>query len=499
MKGMLTLAENKRYIPRKEFVTYAVGALGQGMVYGIMSSYISDFYMNVLMVPAVFVLLLMLLARIWDAINDPIMGVFVDHHRYKSGKMRPYLLITPIPIAILTVMLFTAPDISNTAKMVYAAITYTFWGMIYTMSDVPFWSMPNAMTPDPAERGKLISVSRTANGVGSAVPMALFMAVGPLLALTGLEGVELEKRKYTIVVLIASLIGNLLFVRVYKSAKERVNIPEPKKRAKGEPSSLKVVFKCKPLMLVALMGILSSGRYMYQAAGIHVARYTFYVGGDLAGLSSSEVQLQLQSSISTVSLIFSVGSAVGMFGTMLLIPKLIEKFSYKSLLIGSCVIGAASSIIMYFVGYDNVFLCIPFLIISCIPCGVINTVAYAMIGDALDYMEYKTGRRENGLGNACQSFVLKLGNALATSAIILMYIVVGLDPATVNTGSAGVNVLMLEHSVRNGMFMLVTIIPTVSLLLCIIPILFYDLTGEKKEEITKALAEQREQRGISVE
>ena len=154
---------------------------------------------------------------------------------------------------------------------------------------------------------------------------------------------------------------------------------------------------------------------------------------------------------------------------------------------------------MYFVGYDNVFLCIPFLIISCIPCGVINTVAYAMIGDALDYMEYKTGRRENGLGNACQSFVLKLGNALATSAIILMYIVVGLDPATVNTGSAGVNVLMLEHSVRNGMFMLVTIIPTVSLLLCIIPILFYDLTGEKKEEITKALAEQREQRGISVE
>ena len=172
MKGMLTLAENKRYVPKREFVTYAVGALGQGMVYGIMSSYISDFYMNVLMVPAVFVLLLMLLARVWDAINDPIMGVFVDHHRYKSGKMRPYLLITPIPIAILTVMLFTAPDISNTAKMVYAAITYTFWGMIYTMSDVPFWSMPNAMTPDPAERGKLISVSRTANGVGSAVPMA---------------------------------------------------------------------------------------------------------------------------------------------------------------------------------------------------------------------------------------------------------------------------------------------------------------------------------------
>ena len=379
-----------KYASTREKLCFGIGAIGKDAICNLVGAFLMLYFTDTLYLAPAFVGVLFFVARIWDAINDPIMGVFVDHHRYKSGKMRPYLLITPIPIAILTVMLFTAPDISNTAKMVYAAITYTFWGMIYTMSDVPFWSMPNAMTPDPAERGKLISVSRTANGVGSAVPMALFMAVGPLLALTGLEGVELEKRKYTIVVLIASLIGNLLFVRVYKSAKERVNIPEPKKRAKGEPSSLKVVFKCKPLMLVALMGILSSGRYMYQAAGIHVARYTFYVGGDLAGLSSSEVQLQLQSSISTVSLIFSVGSAVGMFGTMLLIPKLIEKFSYKSLLIGSCVIGAASSIIMYFVGYDNVFLCIPLLIISCIPCGVINTVAYAMIGDALDYMEYKT-------------------------------------------------------------------------------------------------------------
>ena len=142
----------ERYVPKKEWMAYAVGALGQGMVYAIMSSYISDFYMNVLKLAPVFVLLLMLLARVWDAVNDPIMGYIADRANPKRGKMRPYLLYTPIPIAILTILLFYAPKLSGTQLMVYAAVTYVAWGMIYTASDVPFWSLPNVMTPDPARR-----------------------------------------------------------------------------------------------------------------------------------------------------------------------------------------------------------------------------------------------------------------------------------------------------------------------------------------------------------
>lgn len=117
----------ERYVPKKEWMAYAVGALGQGMVYAIMSSYISDFYMNVLKLAPVFVLLLMLLARVWDAVNDPIMGYIADRANPKRGKMRPYLLYTPIPIAILTILLFYAPKLSGTQLMVYAAVTYVAW------------------------------------------------------------------------------------------------------------------------------------------------------------------------------------------------------------------------------------------------------------------------------------------------------------------------------------------------------------------------------------
>ena len=286
---------NRKYVPKKEFITYSVSALGQGMIYAIMSSYISDFYLNVLRVTPIFVLLLMFLARIWDAINDPLMGMIMDAHEPKHGKMLTYIIATPIPIALLTLSLFYAPNISMTAKMIYASVTYVLWGMIYTMSDVPFWSLPNAMTPNPSERGSILSIARTTNGIGSAVPMAIFMILGFVLpSLTGLSGLALEKTKYMSIALVASIIGNLLFVMTYFKVKERVKIPKPSKRKKGEPSSLKLIFKCKPLMLVVIMGILASGRYMYQAAAIHVARYSFYIGKDITGLSPEEARNRLE-------------------------------------------------------------------------------------------------------------------------------------------------------------------------------------------------------------
>ena len=107
-----------KYVTKKEVMAYCIGAFGQGMVYAIMSSYISDFYLNVLKVTPIFVLLLMLLARIWDAINDPIMGFIVDHANPKKGKMKAYLLYTPIPVAVLTMLLFYAPNLADSQKMI---------------------------------------------------------------------------------------------------------------------------------------------------------------------------------------------------------------------------------------------------------------------------------------------------------------------------------------------------------------------------------------------
>ncbi len=488
----------KTYVPKKEWMAYCIGALGQGMVYGIMSSYISDFYLNVLKVTPIFVLLLMLLARIWDAINDPIMGFIVDHLNPKNGKMKSYLLYTPIPVAILTMLLFTAPNLADSQKMIYALITYVAWGMIYTSSDVPFWSLPNALTPNADERGSIISKARTFNGVGSAVPMAMFMLLGFVLPKFNLSGTALEQTKYSTMALVCSVIGNLLFIRVYFKSKERVNIPVPAKKEKGQPGSLKLIFTCKPLMLTALMGILSAARYMFQAGAVHVARYSFYIGKDTTGLSGTELEQALQGNISKVSMIMQVACAVGMFGAMIAVTPLIKRFSYKQIIIVSSLMGAASSLAMWFIGYEHFWACVPLLIISTIPCGTINVCAFAMVGDCLDYMELKTGVRLTGMGSAIQSFVTKFGNAIATSAIILMYIVTDLDVSKISA-SYTVNPLDMTPAVRSGIFSIISIIPAVSLVLCIIPMFFYKITGKYRDDMEQELAEQRKARGIEIE
>lgn len=497
------MENNTKFVGKKEFWMYAVGGMGQGMIYAIMSSYISEFYLNVAVLPPLFVLLLMLLARVWDAVNDPMMGMIADRYTTKWGKYKPYVLFTPIPVAILTFLMFYVPEgFSQTQMMIYAAVTYTLWGMIYTVSDVPFWSLPNAMTPDAKERANVISFSRTLNGVGSAVPMAIYFVLSWVLGkiMTGKTDLEIDKAKYMIIALICAVIGSAIFLSSYFFVKERVIIPNKPRKDKSEPSVLSRIFSCKPLMLVVVMGVLASGRYLVQAAAAHVARYTFYIGPDQAGLTPEQLVEALQSSRGTVSTVFMVCAAIGMFGAMLFMPLLYKKFNYKKIVITSCLAGAVASVIMTLVGwFAGFWACIPFIIIMSIPLGVLNTTSYAMIGDCLDYMEWKTGYRETALGSACQSFVNKLGNAVATCTIVLVYLGFKIDPGSIMMAEGSINPLTVSENIRFGMFSLVSLMPGISLILCIIPVLFYDLTGEKKDKIMRELAERRASAGMNIE
>ena len=492
--------QNKKYVPKKEVQAYAIAALGQGLVYSCMSSYITDYYMSVLKLNAMFVILLMLFARVWDAINDPMMGIIMDRVSFKKGRMKPYPVWTAIPIAILTILMFVNPGFDTNNKSiwlyVFTAAVYVIWGMVYTSSDVPFWSMPNVMTPDAKERGNIISYGKTVGGIGSAVTVALPIIVGFFIADMDVEKAGIVK--YAVMAVSMSLIGMPLFAMSSFKIKERIQIPNATKRAPGEPSSIKRIFTCKPLMLVVLSGVLSFGRYMLQAAAPHVARYSgFYIG------SKPETVEQYNSNISTVALVIQVCAAVGMFGAMLFLPKLYKKFEYKQIMIVSCIGGFVASCFTLVIGWTthNLLLCIPFMLISSIPLGVINNVSFAMVCDCLDFMEWKTGYRDTGLGSACQSFVNKIGNAFATVMIIVMYMVVSIDVNKLNVGSGQevVDAINSLSSTQNfAMFSLVTIVPGISLLLCAIPLFFYDLTGSKKQKVFDELAVSRKERGIEV-
>lgn len=493
--------EQKTYVPKKEVKTYAIAALGQGLVYSCMSSYVTDYYMNVLALDAMFVILLMLIARIWDALYDPFIGMAMDRKSTKWGRMKPYPVLTAIPIALLTILMFVNPgfDTKNQSVGLYifVAVSYVLWGMVYSVSDVPFWSLPNVMTPDPKERGVLISHAKTVGGIGSAVTVALPIIVGFFIADMDVEKAGIVK--YAIMAVSMSVIGMPLFAMTSFKVKERVQLPDVTKKEDGEPSTFKRLFSCKPLMLVVLSGIFSFGRYMLQAAAPHVARYSgFYIG------SKPTTVEEYNSNISSVAMVIQICAAIGMFGAMLVLPKLYKKFEYKTIMLVACIGGFVASIFTIVIGWTtkNLLLCIPFMLISALPLGVINNVSFAMVCDCLDYLEWKTGLRDTGLGSSCQAFVNQVGNAFATVMIILMYIIVHIDVATLNIGSGQqvVDAINQLSTTQNfAMFSLVTIVPGASLLLCAIPLFFYDLTGKKKEKIFAELAEQRKEKGIIVE
>ena len=498
--------EQKKYVQKKEMTSFCVAGLGQGMIYALMSSYISDYYLNVLQLAPMFVLLLMLLARVWDAINDPLMGMIVDRSNLKSGKMLPFIRFALIPIGIVTLLMYLSPNLDKTAMMIYSAIVYVAWGMIYTVGDVSFWGLPNVMTPDSEERSSVISVSKIFNSIGSAVPEVLFLVIGLIFSAwagkqaTAPDPLMLQKRKYLIMAIVTVGLGIIMYSRACTGVKEHVKMPV-RKRQKGEPSQLARVFKCKPLVLVLLMGVLSSGRYMVSAAAIHVARYSFYIGPDLATLATEAERIAaIESSISTVKTVFQISSIVGLFGATLFMPKLMKKFDYKKLVITTCLAGFVASIITTIVGWFtmNLYACIPFIIISCIPLGVINTVCLAMIGDCLDFMELKTGFRDNALGAACQGFINKVGNAFATSGIVIMYMVIGLDPAQMLSSTSVVSALDMPPEMRFAMFSLVSIVPGISMLLCSLPMFFYKIAGKEKNDMIAQLQAKREAEGFVV-
>ncbi len=499
--------ENKKYVPKKELTAFCVAGLGQGMIYALMSSYISDYYLNVLQLTPMFVLLLMLLARVWDAINDPLMGMIVDRSKLKSGKMIPFIRFALVPIAAVTLLMYLSPNLPKTELMIYSAIVYVAWGMIYTVGDVSFWGLPNVITPDSEERSSVISVSKIYNSIGSAVPEVLFLVVGLVIGAwvssqeVAPDPLMVQKRKYLIMAIVTVGLGTILYARACTGVKERVKMPV-RKRQPGEPSQLARVFKCKPLVLVLLMGVLSSGRYMVSAAAIHVARYSFYIGPDLATLATEAERIgAIESSISTVKTVFQISSIVGLFGATLFMPKLMKKFDYKKLVITTCLAGFVASIITTIVGWFtmNLYACIPFIIISCIPLGVINTVSLAMIGDCLDFMELKTGFRDNALGAACQGFINKIGNAFATSGIVIMYMVIGLDPAQMLSSTSVVSALDMPPEMRFAMFSLVSIVPGISMLLCSIPMFFYKIAGKEKKDMIAQLQAKRESEGFVVQ
>lgn len=453
----------KKYLKTSETLSFSFSAFGRSMIYTLMSTFLLIFYTDAMKLTPTHAGLIILAARIFDAANDPVMGIIADKTKTKFGKLRPYLLFSPFLIMIATAALFYVPDFGYNGRLAYAATTYILWGICFTIQDVPFWGLSAVVSPLEQERNKMISTARIFSTIGGIVPTVLV----PVLR----DGMG-NTKGYFISGLIFAVLGSMISLLAFFGTKERVE-QQKEKVTVGEIVSAYV--KNKPLLLLIAASVLGSAMLMAQTSGSYLATYLIKDSGFIPK--------------GTVQTVMTVAIGAGMMIAMVLMPVLRKKMSLKAIYISAAVFGAIIHLIMYFVGYSNFYVFLAVLAVAGLPLGIFNVITYAMVADSVDYLEWKTGRRSEGVCFASQTFISKLTAGISTFITSLVLEYVGfIQPDEVTD----LPVLDQPKEVFDGMFIMVSVIPAISLALCAIPMIFNDYTGKKKEKIQKELAERRE-------
>ena len=478
----------------KEAIAYSITGFGQNLICNIIGSYLMVFMTDALLFDidskvgavsgVVAVAYLMLFTRIYDALNDPIMGSLVDRTRTKWGKCRPYLKWMAFPIAIMTILCFL-PVYDNTAKS-FAVISaiYVLWSMVYTVADVPYWGLSTAMTNDTEVRGKMLTVARLACTLGAGI-VTVFVPIitsgvtakykdenGLLLTQYSAQNAETLKWTYFICAVVLVAIAIPTFFYGFKNTKERYTATE-------NPPSLghnfSLLFKNRELMLIVLSGILGSARTVYMGAG---------------GLYFAKYALSNEGIYSIMTILVVPGGLIA----SVLVPWLTSKFGKRNTYIISHLIGAITMFVMLFVGYKStvaLIVCAIGIVILGIPQGINNVMTYAMIGDTVDYLEWKTGERAEGICFAMQTLINKIGMAVAAFVGVIAYAMAGISPQN-PAGS-------ITPEGLDKLWLMIVLTGALSMLLTIVPMLFYRLSEKKQAEMVKEIESRKQAAAVTAE
>ncbi len=481
----------------KERNMYLVGLIGQNMIYQIIGTGLYFYLQSVIFLPAMATGIFMAIARIWDAINDPMMGTIVDKTRTKYGKCRPYLLYCPAIIGIITVLCFCNSMYSADASLAkrafiigWAAISYILWGMSYTVGDIPLWGIISLMTEVEKDRSNLIALARVVAGVGGGLVLALITPASQAVGIA-LEGVVGEKKSqqvgFILVALVFTVIGTVMFQMTGLFTKEHVEQPE------GETNSLKQNFKMmwdnKPFRALLVSGVLRSPSLLLQNIAMTLLSYYYgnYYGNYLVYMA-----------------VLGGSIFVGMFAAMAVAPKLSEKMDKKKLYVWSSIIGGVPYGLIYVVyklaptSLDQPFwvaVCFVLFAISGAGTGVLNVLQTVMIADTVDYEEYTNGNRPDGVFFSGQSFITKLSTGICSIISSAGYAIVGFSADNVEACNlalkAGASFKADFPEYASMMFFLCSIPPAIGMLLSVIPMKGYNLTNAEHKRILAELVEKR--------
>lgn len=444
----------------RQRICYGLGDVGYNFLFDMGQLYLLKYYTDHLGIPAYIAGLVFLVAKIWDAFADISVGTWIDSRTNigKRGKFRPFMLYSAVPLALLLIASFSIPDFSMNIKIALAFITYMVFGTVYSMGNIPYGSMIPAMTRNSEERAILASFRQAGSNLGLLIATVAFM---PLVWMF-----DEETTGYTFAVIMFAIAGTLLVFISYANIQENYVVkPKDKITFDDLKKSYKALLKNRALIILCIVNL-----FTFSSFNVKLAIQVFF----------AQYILHDTSSIIYMGF-FSMGAV---FVGTIIVPNLVKKMDKMYVyMLGGLIWGIADFIAFFVV--DDTLSFIIFASIAFLGSSFINTLNWALISDAVEYGEWKTGVRAEGLVYSSYIFFRKLSTAIAGFVPGVVLTMVGYVPNQEQTDSA-----------LNGIRALIYIYPGVLSLVTIAVMFFgYPIYNDLYKKIIADLAERRAAEG----
>jgi len=443
----------------REKVGYGLGDTASHFVWDMVGFWILIFYTDTFGIPAAAAGTIMLIARAWDMISDPLMGIIADRTKTRWGKFRPYILWMALPYSILAVLTFTTPNLGDTGKIIYAGTTYFLLMSVFTAINLPYSSLGAVMTSDSYERAGLNSYRFVFAFIGQLI------VSGTALTLANHFGKGDNAKGYQYTLILFSAISFILFMITFSSTKERVQPPAEQKESLKE--DFRNLLKNRPWMILFFVGIISF--VMFAMQNLSVAYYfKYYIG--------KEENVQLFNVIGTIALIITIPIS----------KPLSKRFGKRNVFLASSLLSGLFFILLYIPGEDQINLVYIFNVLAKMAYAPAVPLLWTMLADTADYSEWKTGRRSTGLVFSAATFAQKAGWGIGGALAGWLLAIFKFTPNIEQTATA-----------ITGIKLMISVFPGILYMSCAILLFFYaidqktcmimeaDLEKRRDEEILK--------------
>ncbi len=398
-------------------IGYAMGDMGGILTFSLVSSFLTMFYTDILHFTSTSIMVLMFVARIWDAINDPMWGAFIDSRKpTRFGRFRPYILGASVPLALgAFLMFFKVPGLSNTQYLIFAYVTYIFYGMMYTGVNIPYGSLASVITSDEIERSSLSMWRSVGAGIGG-LPAQILLPLFVYSTVVNADGTSakvLDSGKLSLAVACLSVLTIIVFFIHFKFTKERVSVlPNQSNSDYSFWRAVRMLLKNKPFIVLCCISMLLICFQMYTQTIYNYLFKNFYEKPELYG-------------IVTVCTYLPMALFLPVMG------KLVRRYGKKEICSVGIAFAATINILMYILGFTvlskNPYLFLVLVFFSGAGQTFLVMEIWALVMDVIDYHELLSNRREEGTSYSIYSFVRKLGQTIAGAGVPAVLGIIGYD------------------------------------------------------------------------